>query len=181
MVQTTRFAVLAPTNQFTFSCPIFQTDVKMRQCVKLVEVTKVNQKLEVRKGCQACIMSGKCPVDVMSRMISFGNPGVEPDDYASDTPVKGKLSFGLLKRIAPVMVPDRTLNEFGVPDKERDLITSSHASMMKSLPAYESADEAAPKRRRASKSTTEKTPAKAAPATNRINKAAETGDMAAAL
>lgn len=181
MSQITRFGALSPTNQFQFQCPIFNVDVKMRQCVALNEAVKINKQPDVRKGCQACIRSGKCPVDVMGRMISFGNPGVEPDDYAAATPTKGKLHPNLLKRIAPVMVQERTLTEMSVPDVERDLILKSHQRMMSELPKYETEDTertAAPKRKRASKPK----PAETTPAPiTRVNKAAETGDLAAAL
>ncbi|PZR92078.1 MAG: hypothetical protein DI537_14730 [Stutzerimonas stutzeri] len=179
MSQTTRFAMLAPTNQFSFTCPIFQVDVKMRQCVKLVETTKVNQKLEVRRGCQACIRSSKCPVDLLSRMISFSAPGIEPSDYGSSEPSKGRLDQHILKRIAPVMVLPRTLDEMGVPQAERDLIQRSHDALMKAMPSYSDERSAEkPKRRRAAR--TEEPLAKSA-TTTRVNQAAESGDMAAAI
>lgn len=178
MSQTTRFAALSPTNQFAFTCPIFNVDVKMRQCMKLVEVTKVNQKLDVRKGCQACIRSSKCPADQISRMISFKSAGVEPGDYGSAEPVKGRLRQDILKRIAPVVVMDRTMNEYGVPDAERDLITTASARIHKmagTAPGEGSS-------RDLSAGATEKLKRKPrATNDNRINEAAATGDLAAAL
>lgn len=172
MSQTTRFAMLSPANQFAFTCPIFNVDVKMRQCVKLVEVTKVNQKLEVRKGCQACIRSSKCPVDTISRMISFKNASVQPGDYGATEPRKGSLSADILKRIAPIMVLDRTMNEFDVPDAERDLINTASPRIHKMAGTAPADDTPAGK--------TKRTP-RASASSTRINEAAATGNLAAAL
>lgn len=179
------YLTLSKANQFKFVCPIFGAETRFSACAKLRDIVYVGGRPPVRKGCQACIASSKCPAAEVIRRISFGG-GVAPDDHCSETPTVGKLRRDVLERIAPVVVLEATMSKYGVPDGERALINSSRERIEKAIAT-------APKgefdynysrpttTRSASKSTAKA--AKPAPksSNDNINQAAATGDLAAAV
>lgn len=170
-------------NQFRFTCPIFNVETQMRHCVQLRDMVYYGGSAPVRKGCQACIKSGKCPASEIVRRISFHRN--VPDDYGSVTPVTGKLRRDVLEKVHRVIVQDRHLNEAQVSDPERLLIASASDRIGKMIGAaplpsddgaprstFESAT-AAPKKRRSAPKTEK--------SNNRVNEAAASGDLAAAV
>lgn len=174
-------------NQFQFVCPIFNVQTPMRHCTKLRDLVYRGVRPEVRKGCQACIMSGKCPASEIVRKISFGK-GQVPDDYGSKTPVVGKIRKDVLERIHRVMVLDKTMNDYSVPASERELILSASDRIGKMIGAAPLPSGDAPVSRSAfdgHSSAPAPKKRKSAPkpdnTNTRINDAAATGDLAAAV
>ncbi|MGV1754803.1 hypothetical protein [Agrobacterium sp. CG674] len=169
-------------NLFSFVCPIFEVTTKISLCFKLRELHWAGNSPEVRKGCQACMRAGKCPAAaIVSKKWPTGRKW--QDEYASDTPVVGKIRKDILERIHRPMVMERTMNDFGCSDAERMKIATASDRIGKmigaaplpddDIPSYaeriENSGQPAPKKRRAStKSPTKHT-------------AAATGDLAAAI
>jgi hypothetical protein len=171
-------------NLFSFVCPIFEVTTKISMCFKLRELFWAGNKPEVRKGCQACMRAGKCPA---AAIVSQRRPDGRSwqDDYASDTPVVGKIRKDVLERIQRPIVVEAHYREFPVSDAERLKIESSSDRIGKMIgaaplpttdgPSYSRnfAETAAPKKPRKS--------APKADNTNKINEAAASGDLAAAI
>src|SRR3954468_1108106 len=93
----------AENNQFRFNCPIFKVEVQIKQCLSLRDMVWRGEKVGVRRGCQACLRSSKCPMVPLVHDFSFMR---EPEDiYHSTEPRVGHLSSALLGRIAKIVVP----------------------------------------------------------------------------
>jgi hypothetical protein len=172
-------------NQFEFVCPVFNVQTKMRHCTKLRDLVYSGARPDVRKGCQACISASKCPAAEIVRRISYGK-GQVPDDYGSRTSVVGKLRKDVLEKIHRVIVMERTLNEFAVPDAERQLIDGASDRIGKMVGAAPlPSDDGPPSRNFATETAAPKKPRKTKPqadnSNNAINEAAATGDLAAAV
>lgn len=175
---------LSPENQFTFTCPIFKANTKISACLKLRDLVWKGKKTEVRKGCQACLSASKCPIYwVMRDMTANGT-----DPYASTTPVQGALEPQILNHIAPIIVPSRTLDDFQVDGREREIIVALNAS---AGPATADAIAKANKRRRSAPIRRSSSPApepvkltsptETTPSRDKTVEAAMSGDMAAAV
>lgn len=182
-----QYLTLARENRFSFTCPIFDAKVEMRSCVFIRDKVYVGKKLETRRGCQACVRSGKCPAAEIVRRIAFNSTDIT--DHCSSTEEKhGRLPADVLERVAAVLVKDSDLASLSVPQVERDLITSSRerieaqivtaprervSARRVSAPVNEPRKVAQKPVQRASVPATTQTTA--------INKAAATGDLTAAL
>jgi hypothetical protein len=152
-------------NQATITCPIFNVDTKVAACVELRNRVWSGKQVEVRKGCQACMKSSKCPI---AREYGRGNNRNEQFDYlVSNQPKHVKLRKLVLDEIAPVVVQDSHLNALGVTAGERSLIMSANTRII-------AQGASAPK----AETPTRRSPKAAAPATDH---AAATGDLAAAI
>lgn len=97
-------------NQFRFNCPIFGSEVEIRQCFTLREQWARGKQMETRRGCQACLSASKCPIVPIMKALQQ-NPE-QNDHYYSAEPKVGKLRPEILERIARIMVPQSTLNTF---------------------------------------------------------------------
>lgn len=175
------------TNKFSFICPIFDVQTAMPQCITLRDKLWRGEEIPVRKGCQACMSSGKCPAAEIVRRISYGKD--TPDDYGSDIPIVGKLRRDVLEKIETVIVQDRHMNQFGVSEAERELILSANTRIQAQLakapePSNRqnsvTASPSSEKRMAFSRKSVSK-PVAAIPAPKTISDAARTGDMSAAL
>jgi len=108
----------SPDNLFSFSCPIFGSKTEIRVCLHLKTVMWSGKKPEARKGCQACLTGGKCPIiPIMNDINRHGS-----DPYFSATPVHGALKEDHLKRIRNVSVMPQTMDRYDVSDAERAAI-----------------------------------------------------------
>lgn len=179
------YATLSDKNQFTFTCPVFNVETKMKSCVTLRHLVYQGKRPEVRRGCQACMSAGKCPAAVVVARIAFDTKGITPDEYGADAPTKGKLCVNVLERVSAVIVPDSALNNYMVPDAERVLIETSNTRIVQQLATAPLT--AGTKRRTASTKFANAAPPRAtskpvtAPAASGVEKAATTGDMSAAI
>lgn len=172
-------ATYSAENQFSFICPIFNTETKIRACLTLRDLTYRGEKPEVRKGCQACVSASKCPVAEIVRSNTFG--GGSPDsEYFSAQVVVGKLRSDVLEKMLPVLVPDSMMTAYRISAIERELMASAHERIAKQL-------ETAPGKKSGSKFVASKAAppiprAKTtAPTPSAIQSAAATGDLSAAI
>lgn len=173
-----RRLTLSPENEFTFECPIFGAETKMATCMKLRERVWRGERPAQRQGCQACMMSSKCPV------IHIVNDLNKRDDdpYASKKPYKGKLEQHILDKISPIVVRDEHIKLFSISDGELSRIRRANANAAPvDDPATPPTPGSKPKRRKqsASKQTQEQTSVKQQ--SDDMLDAAKTGDMSAVI
>ncbi len=177
-----------PRNQFAFVCPVFETTTKISQCFKLREMFWRGERPEVRKGCQVCMRAGKCAAAaIVSKKYPAGKSW--QDEYASDTPVVGKLRRDILKRIHRPMVVDSYYREF--PDtkpEEREMMATASDRIGKLIGAAPLPSDDGPSYSRnfTEAPTPRKPRAKAQPKTqntetNTVGDAAASGNLAAAI
>jgi len=171
-------------NKFQFVCPIFETKVHMAHCVHLRNIVWCGGRSEIRRGCQACMLSGKCPASEIVRKISFHKD--TPDDYGSATPVLGKIRRDVLEKVAPVIVQEKHMQELRVSEAERALIMTASERIRKLIPSAPEPSNAAPNYSRRAPTSSDRAPRstrrQAAPKpTSTVNNAARTGDMSAAI
>jgi hypothetical protein len=102
VVKYVKLKTLSPSNQFQFPCPIFGSVTKIASCFQLDELVMRGQRPAVRKGCQACMKSSKCPIWHIKQHQLQTNA----DDYYSAEPKVGQLSSAILERIAPIRIQD---------------------------------------------------------------------------
>ena len=178
-----------PRNQFQFVCPIFEVTTKISQCFKLRELFWRGEKPEVRRGCQVCMRAGKCPAAaIVSKRYPIGKSW--QNDYASDTPVVGKLRKDILERIHRPIVADCYYREFpDVSPAEREKINGASDRIGKMIGAAPLPSDDGPSySRNFAESPTPRKARKAAPKpanknaeTNTVGDAAASGNLAAAI
>lgn len=156
-------------NQFTFTCPIFNSETKFAACEMLRNKVWRGEEVPVRKGCQACMSSGKCPVSRELAMYVQGRTDLSC--YQSETPKHGKLRAQVLEDIRPVIVRADHVNKYGVIPGEQALIESCNARIDAQLGT-------APRKEASKRPTSTPRPAPKKP---EINNAAATGDLSAAI
>lgn len=168
-----KYLTLSQDNKFQFKCPIFDAKTAMSSCIKLRNLVWMGKNPEIRKGCQACMSAGKCPAIYVVKKFNSSSPSVPvPDDYGSKEPVMGKIRRDVLERIQNVIVTSSTMARFSLTDAEITLINSSSERIRKALGSAPLEGSAKKRSVIKSKPKTEKTTEQ---------KAAETGNMAAAL
>lgn len=172
----TQYLTFSPQNQLSFVCPIFNVSTKMAACLKLRELVWRGKTPDVRKGCQACMKSSKCPAAAIVQKISYTKA---PDAYGSLTPVEARLDDAILGRILPVVVQEAHLNLCDVPAAERALIETANARIEKQMVSAPKQPIAARRRAVAKVDTPKAAPAPSVP--NAIQDAAASGDLAAAI
>jgi len=108
-------------NKFKFVCPIFGAEVFLRGCLQLRELWALGKPVAVRKGCQACMSSGKCPViHMISEMQRKG-----AEMYFSKSEEIVPLGADTINRIAPILMQDSHLKQFSdMTPRELELIMS---------------------------------------------------------
>jgi hypothetical protein len=182
------YLTLRRENKFSFTCPIFDAKVPMRSCVVLQEKVYRGERVQTRRGCQACITSSKCPASAIIRGIAFN--GADATDHCAATEDKhGRLPASALERVYPVVVLESELRRFDVPAAERDMIANSGARIAaqmggaprEKIEARRSVQIDAPEPRRASQRPAERDSAPKTTQPTTISKAAATGDLSAAL
>ncbi len=60
----------SPKNEARIVCPIFGAETRLADCLELEQQVAKGKKPEERRGCQACMMSSKCPTYWINRAIS---------------------------------------------------------------------------------------------------------------
>lgn len=178
-----RYETLDPTNQFTFTCPVFNAETRISACIKLREKVWRGERVEVRMGCQACMSAGKCPTAHIVQRMAMSNAPLE-DSYAAREPRSGKLLANVLERILPVVVTESNLVRFGVSDVERDLIAGANDRILKQLGSAPSERSTRTTMRGSGGRGLSRpkiiTP-EVQPITSAVNTAAATGDLSAAI
>ena len=174
-------------NQFRFTCPIFNAETRMGACTQLRDMVYMgNPPPDKRLGCQAAMRCGKCPAAVMVSMYCF-NKNWTNDHHGSIEPKQGKLMKQVLERVLKPIMLDTIMNGFNISEKERELLLTANdriAQQLKTAPGESTKSgrsvEAKSVSRQFGKEISEKKDEKTVEA-SAINKAAMTGDLAAAI
>lgn len=198
------YLTLSPKNQFTFDCPIFNTETKMAVCTAIREKVWMGKRIynkegvEVRTGCQAAMRCGMCPAAEVVKQISYGKGRVS-DDHGSLEPKKGKLHASILERVVNVSPVDTVIKGFALSDDQRELLFSARgriADQLKTAPGSKGKTAFIEPKKSSSKPVTlkerrkinsedgpaiDQTAGTKTTSNEAINHAARTGDLAAAL
>jgi len=120
-----KYLFLSPRNKALIQCPIFNTTVKVASCIALRDKVWRGEQIAVRRGCQACQRSSKCPVVEMMRRAAFGMSSTN-DSLGSREGKVVPIEYSLLARIRPVVVMDTHIRDLDVPDIEQQLIATAN-------------------------------------------------------
>jgi len=172
-----KFFFLSPANKALIQCPIFNTQVKVASCVALREKVWRNDQIAVRKGCQACMRSSKCPVAEMERRVTFGLSTAN-NSLGSREAKLVPIEYDLLARIRPVMVLDSHIKELDVPEIEQQLIATADKRIEA---AMKNAPQATKQTNTIRGFRNSKRTKPQALSNERLKQAAITGDLAAAI
>jgi len=172
-----KYLFLSTHNKALIQCPIFNTTAKVASCVALREKVWRGEKIAVRRGCQACQRSSKCPAAEMVRRVAFGLNSAN-DSLGSREEKIVPIEYDLLARIRPVVVMDTHMRELDVPEIEQQLIATANKRI----------DAAMQKAPQATRQTNivrgfhdHKQTKPQAPSNERLKQAAISGDLAAAI
>lgn len=110
-------------NAFRFNCPVFATEVEVSDCFRLLEQHMKGFRVAGRNGCQACMSASKCPTREM-----FDEAAEDPSRYFSATPKLGRISESVLEAIEPILVTEKTLENFSVDSEDRATIAALNES-----------------------------------------------------
>lgn len=161
---------LSPRNQACINCPIFQVEVPLRSCFALHEKFMRGERPDVRRGCQAMMSSNKCPIwHIHQDMRRTGD-----DPYHSVEKKTVQLKPSLIERIAPVIISERDLERFAVPDGEAQRIMKCETRPSRTVSdSGFTGSKPEPRKRKRAESP--------APEQNATVTAAQRGDMSAAV
>ena len=169
---------LSEENQASIKCPALGVEARLADCLTLRDRVWRGERIEERRGCQACMASSKCAAAqiVHDMWVHKEDPG-----YYSATPKVVTLSQGLQDTLARVLIQEKTLDRLGVVDEERMVLLAANERAGKAVKAsIDTSDWAQPKAKRApAKGKAERAPEKA-PESKTVA-AALSGDMSAAL
>jgi hypothetical protein len=112
----------SPKNEARIVCPIFGAETRLADCLELEQQVAKGKKPEERRGCQACMMSSKCPTYWINRAIS--RTGEDP--YWSAEPKVLPLKGEILDAVQPILVRDDAVNRFAVEGDELDAIRAAN-------------------------------------------------------
>lgn len=183
-----RILTFSKENKAKIHCPIFDADTTVSSCMNLRDKVWRGERVEVRKGCQACMASCKCPVARTVQRIIF-NSATQRDPLGATEEVTLKIEAEVLSDILPVVVQEQYLNRYGVSAGERLVIEGCNPRIEKQLGGAPHNVRTAP-RAAILKSSVEATPRAAIksppnvvakPIEDEISTAAATGDMSAAI
>lgn len=169
-----RFRSLSADNEFHFSCPVFQTEVKLYDCFQLDDTVKRGQPIPERGGCRAMMICGKCPINFLVKEM-VRNPDI--DLFSAEHKV-GRLPENVIERLRPVMIQQSVVDRTPMTDEEREAINRAmtETKPSKDAPKVELA------KPRAKRAATEDQPAPVAKVDDDVElRAAMTGDMSLAL
>lgn len=174
-----QYLTLSSVNKARVKCPIFNTTVNVASCVNLRDKVWRNERVDVRRGCQACMRCSKCPVAKLITKISFSS--TYPDNLGSKEPKLLNFSDDVLTAIKNVVVLENVMDHFNVPDIERQLIYSAQSRIEEAIKSASGKEPNKSTVLRTSKSTTTDPTQKDNSFDHNLKTAAITGDLAAAL
>lgn len=170
-----QFKSLQPGNQATITCPLFQQETKFEHCTRLRELVWRGQAPNVRAGCRCAMRASKCPINHMIDAMFRG----KDDNFYSAEEKHFAIPQEILKKIAPIQIMQRDIDNYPLSDKEREILISLNANAgatYRKILASEGADEVKPRRKAA-----EKKPAPKSSTLSATVSAAEKGDISAAI
>lgn len=113
----------SPKNEARIVCPIFGAETRLADCLELEQQVAKGRKPEERRGCQACLMSSKCPVYWINRTIQRGDDG---GNYFSAEPKVVPLRPEILEAVHPILVRDDAVNRYAVSGDEAEAIRAAN-------------------------------------------------------
>lgn len=160
-----------------FVCPLFNAKTTDTACRKMRERVWTGHKMEYRRGCQAAMRCGKCPIELTITFEIYN--GEWKTSHMGKELRNGRFHTRILERIRRIVMRESIMNEVGVPPVERQLLLTANERIDASLGGAVALDVASdnddlvkPVRKAAPKSK---------PASSSIASAAATGDLAAAI
>nr|WP_042670039.1 hypothetical protein [Methylobacterium sp. B34] len=112
----------SPKNEALIVCPIFGAETRLADCLELEQQVARGRKPDERRGCQACLMSSKCPVYWINRAII--RTGEDP--YFSAEPKVLPLKGEILEAVRPILVRDDAVNRYAVEGAEAEAIRAAN-------------------------------------------------------
>lgn len=119
-------------NKAMIHCPVFDAKTKVSACETLRYRVWRGENPEVRKGCQACMRTGKCPVAKIIDRMNY-EKGYRAEEYVAAEPVEVKLEKWVLERIRPTIVPDNAVQQHGASAPETKLILTANERIDKMM------------------------------------------------
>jgi hypothetical protein len=167
-------------NQLVINCPVFPTKSRIAACFILRDlVWRGDGPFDKRQGCQAAMTCGKCPIDrLVKRMVRDGS-----DEYHSAEPKERDFDADLVNATGRILITDKTMQRFSLTSAEQKYLlahnesaknfvakpSSKPSKRISAAPAMQVEDVQAPKI------------APAASDASELVKAAQSGDMSAAV
>lgn len=165
-----RNSIVSESNKLQIKCPVFEAPTKVSACVKLRDMVWRGEKPEKRQGCQVAMRCGTCPVAQLVQYTAFASEKI--DHYYSDVPVMGRLRKDVLDRISNTLNTRSIMSFYTLSLGEIKMLESSVDRIRLMVgKAPVATDE------RKAKRIVKKSVPKAA----KIDAAAATGDMSAAV
>lgn len=127
------YLTLSPENQFQFTCPIFNARTKMASCMVLRERVWMGKATEKRRGCQVAMNCGMCPAAEIVSKISYSHGDTVSDDYGSIEPKAGRLHADILERVRNVVPLNSILDKSQIDANERQLLLTTRARIDEQL------------------------------------------------
>lgn len=112
----------SPKNEARIVCPIFGAETRLADCLELEQQVARGRKPEERRGCQACMMSSKCPTYWINRQ----NQRTGEDLYYSAEAKVIPLKPEILEAVHPILVRDDAVNRYGVDGAEAEAIRAAN-------------------------------------------------------
>ena len=113
---------LARENQACITCPVFNVESKLSACLVLRDEVWKGRRPDVRRGCQAALTDSKCPVYHLVKHMER----TDDDPMHAAEPKNVPWPKEILERVGPVQVQERTMDKFGVSDRERQLLVAAN-------------------------------------------------------
>jgi hypothetical protein len=169
---------LSPENQLKIRCPVFPAETRIAGCFLLRDlVYRGDAPPDKRAGCQCAIMASKCPIPTLvKRMVREG-----VDEYHSAEPQVRDFDNDLLDQTGRVLVTDKMMRRYALTSGEEKALVQANENAR----SYVDKKVKKPRREeRVMKLEDVEAPKTATPAptdASELVKAAQSGDMAAAI
>jgi len=112
----------SPKNEALIVCPIFGAETRLADCLELEQQVAKGRKPEERRGCQACMMSSKCPTYWINKAVQRTGEDVYHSAEPKVIPLKGEI----LEQIRPIIVRDDAVNRYAVEGPELEAIRAAN-------------------------------------------------------
>jgi hypothetical protein len=112
----------SPKNEALIVCPVFGSETRLADCLELEQQVAKGRKPEERRGCQACMMSSKCPTYWINRQIQRTGEDLYWSAEPKVIPLKGEI----LDQVHPILVRDDAVTRYGVEGDELAAIRAAN-------------------------------------------------------
>jgi hypothetical protein len=115
--------VFESNNEFRFNCPSLSVEVRLVDCLSLRDRVWRGDRPDERKGCQACMIGGKCAAAQIVKDAHMRRDRVI--DYHAAQAKVGALEPTLIASMRRVIIPPNLLDRHQVTDAERAAIEAN--------------------------------------------------------